>query len=122
MPFYLAMLFATAIKSQSCVDSRHCETTVHKAKNASRRAVPYKAAKTSHCEHAAIAAVRDAELEIGTVRPRGNNQIRLPMMIACKGQCRCVCLHGATMPPCPSTGSATATTTKSPSSSSLELL
>src|SRR5262249_2217523 len=40
----------------------------------------------SHGEHAAIAAVRDAELEIGTVCPR--DQMRLPMMMACKGQCR----------------------------------
>src|SRR5437660_1282281 len=44
----------------------------------------------SHCEHAAIAAVGDAELEIGTVCPR--NQMRLAMMIACKGQCRRVCI------------------------------
>ena len=41
-----------------------------------------------HREHAAIAAARDAELEMGAICPP--SQIRLPMMSACKGQCRCV--------------------------------
>src|SRR4029079_2918741 len=41
------------------------------------------------CEHAAVAAVRDAELEIGTGRLR--DQIRLPMSVTCEAQCRAVC-------------------------------
>src|SRR6478609_3748123 len=42
-----------------------------------------------HCEYAAVAAVRDAELEIGTGRLL--DQIRLPMTVTCEAQCRAVC-------------------------------
>ena len=95
---------------------------VHKTKNASRWIVPCKVVKIllsavceialsnvhglrqithlldidadrvieSHCKHTAIAAVGDAELQIGTIRAR--NQIWLPMTVAYKCQCCCVCI------------------------------